>query len=274
MILNRRSLLRLEVKVVGVIGVTGRAGSCVACHVRKSLQFHLGKGVGRKKETPFPLGSLEEVIAESDFLIDFSSPELVHELLEKLKDRPKPIAICTTNLDLYEGRIAELIDLLSKKTLVVIAPNVSFGACVQSFLVSLLARVLDDEYDIHIHDEHHRSKKDAISGTSRALVDTIVRIKKDFWNADYSYGLPKEGGRIDNFVELSSSRSGGIFSNHEVSFTSSRESLSVVHKVCDKEAFAYGVEKILEWMNKNLGKVGTYGMTDVFGLKKRFFNMK
>ncbi|WP_213318193.1 4-hydroxy-tetrahydrodipicolinate reductase [Chlamydiifrater volucris] len=261
-------------KVIGILGITGKAGSSVAHHIKSSSQFCLGKGVGRRFGSPYPLGSLQEVVLESDFLIDFSSPDLVKELLIELKEHPKPLAICTTNLELCGGEIVELVETVSRKSQIIIAPNVSFGACLQSFLVSFLTKVLDDKYDIHIRDEHHRSKKDAVSGTAKALVKSIIQEKKEHWNLDYNYGFPQEGGRPDHYIELSSSRSGGILGRHNVSFTNFQESLSVVHEVFDRSAFTYGVEKILGWMEKNMGRVGVYDMADVFGLKKHLFGMK
>jgi 4-hydroxy-tetrahydrodipicolinate reductase len=117
-------------------------------------------------------------------------------------------------------------------------------------ITTLAARLLGSfDYDVNIHDEHHSNKKDAPSGTAKALGETVLR---------------GNGGK--KTPTYSSVRAGAIVGNHEVAFVGQGEIICLQHSVTDRRIFARGALQAALWL---YGKpAGMYGMEDVVEIGK------
>lgn len=249
-------------KKIGVIGITGRTGSLVAREILSTPNYFLGPCFSR---TQNPYISLENLFKENDYIIDFSSADLINNILEQALLNPKPLIICTTGWeqDIFKTQI----DLLSEKAPVVIAPNTSIGATIQRYLSKKLAGVLDTQYDIDILEKHHNKKMDAPSGTAKSLASEIKLAKLN--ELDLKYEIHKEfaGSRPKNSINILSQRSGNLPGEHEVFFTSEEEAISIKHTAFNREVFAKGALKIVDWLEKKAKKTGIYTMLDILELK-------
>ena len=230
---------------VGVIGNTGKTGNALVSLIKEENSFNLGKCFNKKS-----LHSLGEVFNENDYIVDFSNSALTESVLRAAISCPKPLVLCVTGFT-ENKLIANLIENLATKSCVVIAPNTSIGACLQRFLAEKIATLLDSEYDIDILEKHHCHKLDKPSGTAIDLVDSLKKKIKE------------------KSIQVNSIRSGNLPGEHEVSFVSNFESISIKHTVFERILFAKGALKILHWLKSN-HSYGIYKMTDVLGLKSNF----
>ena len=260
---------------IGIIGITGRMGKIVESVFSASSRYQVIGGYSRRG----PL-SLESLFACSDVVIDFSSPEIMLNVLKTTlqSKKPTPLILCTTGWE-KSVVVGNLFAEVARKTTVVECSNTSIGANLQMFVVQKLAEILPADFDIDILEKHHRHKLDVPSGTAKSLANSVLRGKvsettklkaQDFdWCVSTSPLL--SGPRKTGQIEINSQRSGQLPGDHEVSFTSSLEQLSVRHVAYDRRLFAQGAMVICDWIVNQVGKdpsfVGQYNMFDVLGLK-------
>lgn len=251
-------------KKIGVIGSTGRMGRLLQEKISDHKDFVNGIGFSNSLSGS---SSLEKVFAENDYVIDFSQPELLKSILEVAIKIPKPLVICTTgwNKELYQ----EILVQVSQKMPLVIASNTSVGAYLQRYLVSEAARILGSEYDIDIFEKHHRHKVDLPSGTAHSLIQDVQEVKFLNQGVKYDASMLKEGLRPDNLIAINVQRSGNIPGEHDVTFTSDDEMISIRHVALNRAIFAKGALRIVEWLDKNLSKPGLYMMKDILGFSSK-----
>jgi 4-hydroxy-tetrahydrodipicolinate reductase len=113
------------------------------------------------------------------------------------------------------------------------------------------------EYDLFLHEEHHKDKTDSPSGTAlalaRILLQTIQR-KNEVLN-----GIP-EGKIRPEQLHVTSTRGGTIVGMHRVVFDSAADQIELVHTAKNRSGFAHGALLAAEWVR---GKRGMFTMEDV-----------
>ncbi len=247
---------------IGIIGNTGRMGQVLTQVIKQHHDFSCGAGFSRSQK---PYVTLQEVFSQNNYVVDFSKPELLVELLQAAIANPKPLVICTTGWAPQE--IQPILMQLAAKVPVVVASNTSVGAYLQRYLVQQLANILGEEYDIDILEKHHRHKVDNPSGTATSLLHDIQAAKKQQHGIDYkSYPLEK-GPRPEHFIGTAAARSGNLPGDHTVSFVSAEEMICVQHVAFDRALFAKGAVRIVKWLETTKPKPGLYSIQDVLNLK-------
>lgn len=176
-------------------------------------------------------------------VVDFSLPHAARDHVDQCALARVPLVLGTTGLP--EGieadfaRAAERIPLL-------VAPNTSLGITLLLDLVQRAAAALRDGYDVTIVEAHHRTKKDAPSGTALALGRSV-----------------SEGG--ERTVEYAVVRGGDLAGEHTVRFVGTGEELSLGHRATDRAIFARGALRAAVWLAGQAP--GRYTMRDVIGIK-------
>jgi 4-hydroxy-tetrahydrodipicolinate reductase len=117
---------------------------------------------------------------------------------------------------------------------------------------ALLARFPD--YDPYILEKHHRQKKDAPSGTARAL----ARIVQEATGREPHEQL--EGALPDQTFHVSAVRAGGIVGEHTVGFDAGVDEILLEHRARSRRGFAAGAVLAAEWI---AGRQGFYAFADV-----------
>ena len=107
-----------------------------------------------------------------DVLIDFSSPESAVAIAEVCAKKNVGLVAGTTGLNTQQ---LEKIRRLSQQIPCLVSPNMSVGVNVMFSLVSQMAQMLGNDFDIEIVETHHRFKKDAPSGTALKLAEKNLR---------------------------------------------------------------------------------------------------
>lgn len=264
-----------------ILGAGGRMGkTLIRCIVEEKVQGlelvgavdlwdvpDLGKDVGimaGTKETGIMLiNNLEEVGADADVIIDFSSHFGTAGNAPRIAEWGTAWVIGTTGLN--EEELAA-INAAAEKTAIILSGNMSLGINLLCNLVEAGARALNNKgYDIEVIERHHNQKKDAPSGTAlmlgRAAADGYE------WNlpdvqVDGRTGLP--GERPEKEIAFHAIRGGDIVGDHTVMLAGMGELLELSHRATSRDVFAIGALQAALWVADK--KPNLYSMKDVLGL--------
>ena len=235
-------------------GARGRMGQALA-----TMAPELGLVVGAAVDAGDNLGA---GLAQSDVIVDFSSPRATQAVLELAITQRKPVVIGTTGHTAAEKK--ELL-VLAAKIPCVWAGNFSVGVNLLFALTRRAAATLGADYDAEVVEMHHRFKKDAPSGTAARLLEIILEERK--LGADAlrhgRQGMP--GERTSTEVGIHALRGGDVVGEHTVLFAALGERLELTHKASDRGIFARGALRAAQWVATQ--PAGVYDMQDVLGLK-------
>lgn len=190
-------------------------------------------------------GMTPENFAGIDAAVEFSTPEVVIENIERLAALGVNTVVGTTGWADQINRVKTAVD--KHGTGLVWSPNYSVGVNVFFRLVSQAARLLADEkeYGAWAWEIHHNTKKDAPSGT---LVKLVEEMKKT--------GYART-------IDVSSNRAGAHPGTHEIGFDSVADTITLRHTARSREGLARGALKAAGWV---AGKRGIHEFSDiVFG---------
>jgi 4-hydroxy-tetrahydrodipicolinate reductase len=209
-------------------------------------------------------GSLKDITDQGEVLIDFTRPEATMENIRIASSKGLSMVIGTTGIT---GRDLEEVMDLSKSIRCVMAPNMSMGVNIMFRMVSEMARLLGDDFDIEIIEAHHRFKKDAPSGTAMRLAQVISNsVKRDLNEVAVYQRKGIIGERNNKEIGIQTLRGGDITGDHTVMFAGIGERLELTHRAHSRDNFARGAVRAAAWV-VNQPK-GLYDMQDVLGLKQ------
>lgn len=239
---------------IGIYGAKGRMG--------KQIEECLKSETKAKAAAFFDKGdNLEEFFEKSDVIIDFSSQNGTHELLNYARTMPKPLVIGTTGLD---EKTLHLMQNASEVMPVFYATNMSLGVAVLNHLASKASQMLRN-FDIEILEMHHRHKKDAPSGTAMTLAQGVAKARNlDLEKVRISGRDGIIGERSKDEIAVMSLRGGDIVGRHTVGFYEEGEFLELNHTATSRATFAKGAIKIAIWLNAQKPKM--YSINDFLGI--------
>jgi 4-hydroxy-tetrahydrodipicolinate reductase len=203
------------------------------------------------------------LLAGADGLIDFTIPAATMAYAELAARTGKVHIIGTTGLS---GENEKLIAEAAKKTAIVKSGNFSMGVNLIAAMTKLMAKTLDDSFDIEIFEMHHNKKIDAPSGTAlmfgraAAAGRGIELATRSARGRDGETGARKAGD-----IGFASLRGGSVVGEHKVMFAGPAERIELVHRAEDRMIFARGALAAALWARSQ--KPGLYSMADVLGLK-------
>lgn len=240
---------------LAVAGAAGRMGQALLCLALAEKAFHVVAALedpahawcGRRLADGFP-GSASEVRIDGDWrraeaaevLIDFSSPAALAGHLAYCQQHRAAAVVGTTALGAAEEvalrQAAQQIPLLR-------AANFSRGIPLLLHWLPKLAAALPG-FDSAICETHHRHKKDAPSGTARALAAAL-----------------RGAGSEPAVAAL---RGGDVFGEHSVQFLGSGERIEIIHRASGRELFARGALEAARWLRGR--HPGQYTIEQVYGI--------
>jgi 4-hydroxy-tetrahydrodipicolinate reductase len=263
---------------IGIVGCAGRMGRTNLCQVLETEGVTLAGGLERPGHPALgqdlgtlaglePVGlaatdDLDALLAASDVLIEFSTPEATLATTARAAERGCAHVIGTTGLDAEQTR---RLEAHAQRIPIVWAPNMSLGVNLLLGLVEQAAAALDAGYDIEIVEMHHRHKVDAPSGTALALGRAAARgrqvaLEQAAVRVRDGITGPREAGTI-GFATL---RGGDVVGDHRVVFAGLGERLELAHIATDRRIYARGAVHAARWTEGRAP--GLYGMSDVLGL--------
>jgi 4-hydroxy-tetrahydrodipicolinate reductase len=201
----------------------------------------------------------EIALAGADVLIDFSHPDASRSICEAAIKSKVPLVIGTTG---HSTKQRDEIAAAAKQIAVVFASNFSVGVNALFALTERAAEILGDDFDLEIVEVHHRMKKDAPSGTAKALAEILQRARQTKNLRHGREGIL--GEREKSEIGIHSVRGGDVVGEHTVIFAGQGERVELTHRASSRETFARGALRAARWA---IGKpAGLYDMRDVLGL--------
>ncbi len=192
-----------------------------------------------------------------DVCIDFSIPTAVAENIEAVAACGKNIVVGTTG---WYDKLESVRKLVKDKKIgLLYSSNFSIGMNLFQQIVTTAAHYFDkfDQYDVSIHETHHRGKADSPSGTALALGQIVMqqmRRKKEMLHESCHKAIKPEQ------LHVTSTRTGYVVGCHQVTFDSEADAIQLVHTAKSRAGFALGALVAAEWIR---GKKGLFTMKDV-----------
>ena len=205
----------------------------------------------------------EKALGKANVIIDFTIPKCTFEVLRIATKLKKKVVIGTTG---FTKKEEELIKKFSKKIPILKAGNMSLGINLLMYLTEITSALLGDNYLTKIFEVHHRHKKDHPSGTALMLGKGIATGKnKDFYRMMGKKYLNKKNFPYGKKINFNSIRKGEIIGEHEVTFSSGKEIITLNHEAFDRALYSEGAITAAKWLvNK---KPGLYSMRNLLNFK-------
>jgi 4-hydroxy-tetrahydrodipicolinate reductase len=198
-----------------------------------------------------------ENIRRAEVAIEFTGPEIAFDNIKKCIDAGVPVVSGSTGwLDRYD----EASDYCkSKNGTLLYASNFSIGVNIFFALNRKLAELMapHKNYDAHMKEIHHTTKKDAPSGTAITLAEDILDIspqKKKWVN---------ENSSNEKELVILSERIDPAPGTHIITYSSDIDEIEIRHTAHNRKGFAAGAVLAAEFLQ---GKRGIFSMRDVLNI--------
>jgi 4-hydroxy-tetrahydrodipicolinate reductase len=181
--------------------------------------------------------------------IDFTRAEAVPENVRRAIEAGSRYVVGTTG---WEGHRADVERLVKgANSGLVHAANFSLGVNLYYRVVREAAALLSrfPDYDPYLLERHHRQKRDAPSGTARALAAMLERAYAPRLRAATEIGAALPPDRF----HVAAVRAGGIVGDHTVGFDSGGDEIVIEHRARSRRGFALGAVLAAEWIATRSG---------------------
>ncbi|MDT8322591.1 MAG: 4-hydroxy-tetrahydrodipicolinate reductase [Bacteroidota bacterium] len=232
---------------------------------RMGKELHL---LMRERQWPHPLiidpgvESAASTVAEADLTavdvcIEFTAPsQAADNIIAALRKGASVVSGSTG----WQQRVGEVRRTAEESGGAVLhGSNFSLGVAVFNAVVahaaSLLARF--PQYDISLHEIHHRGKKDIPSGTAHMLAESILRAHAGKRRSSL---LPESGPFAEDTLYITAARSGTVVGEHVVTADSEADEIRLLHRAKGRRGFAEGALAAAEWLQ---GKTGYFTLEDM-----------
>ena len=205
----------------------------------------------------------EKSLGKANVIIDFTIPKCTFEVLKIATKLKKKVVIGTTG---FTKKEEELIKMFSRKIPILKAGNMSLGINLLMYLTEIASASLGNNYLSKVFEVHHKHKKDYPSGTALMLGKGIATGKnKDFYKMMGKKYLNKKKFPYGNKINFNSIRKGEIIGEHEVTFSSGKEIITLNHEAFDRALYSEGAITAAKWLKNK--KPGLYSMRSLLNFK-------
>ncbi len=266
---------------VVVAGAAGRMGGRILALARESPDIRVAAALERPGHPALgqdagglagigPLGvpvsdDPAPALTRDRVLVEFTTPEATLEHLRLAATQGARAVVGTTGLQPAQ---TDELAALARRTAVVYSPNMSIGVNLAFRVLALMARALGDEYDVEITEIHHRTKKDAPSGTAQRMAEVIAEaLGRDLGKVGVygRHGMVGERGAKE--IGVHALRGGDVAGEHTVVFSTLGERLELTHRAHSRDTFARGALRAVRFVAT--AKPGLYSMHDVLRIRAR-----
>ena len=205
----------------------------------------------------------ENAFKNAHVIIDFTTPKCTLEVLKIASKLKKRVVIGTTG---FSKKEESLIKKYSRKIPILKAGNMSLGINLLMYLTEIASKSLGDNFLSKVFEIHHRHKKDHPSGTALMLGKGIATGKnKDFYKLMGKKYFNKKFFPYSKKINFNSIRKGEIVGEHEVTFSSGKEVITLNHEAFDRALYSEGAFTAAKWLMGK--KPGLYSMRNVLNFK-------
>ena len=252
---------------LSITGCLGRMGQQLIKSSKNVKNFRLisvteNKIINKKISGLQPELNSESAFKNANIIIDFTVPECTLEVLKIASKLKKRVIIGTTGFSQKEER---LIKKYSKKIPILKAGNMSLGINLLMYLTEITSKSLENNFLSKVFEAHHKHKKDHPSGTALMLGKGIaVGKNKSFYKLMGRKYLNKKSFSYGKKINFNSLRKGEVVGEHEVTFSSGKEIITLNHEAFDRALYSEGALTAAKWIMTK--KPGFYSMRDVLKL--------
>jgi 4-hydroxy-tetrahydrodipicolinate reductase len=252
---------------ITICGGLGKMGKILIKKVLKNKNLVLHSVTDIKEKKNFNKIKTQknnlEAFEKTDVIIDFSRPKSSIEILKYATHLKKKIVIGTTG---FTEKQNNLIKKFSGKIAIFKSGNMSLGINLIEYIATILAKKIQNNYQIAIGDDHHKKKIDYPSGTALMLANAIAKGKnKKLVSITGKSFLNKKGNFNKNKINFFITRKGDTIGKHNIFFANKKESIELKHTAYSRELFADGALNAAIWISKK--NKGLFNMQDMFRLK-------
>ena len=253
---------------LSITGCLGRMGKQLIKSSKSTKKFKLvsiteNREINKKLHGLKPQLNSEIAFKNTNVIIDFTVPKCTLEVLKIASKLKKRVVIGTTG---FSKNDENLIKKYSKKIPILKAGNMSLGINLLMYLTEITSKSLGNNFLSKVSEIHHKHKKDHPSGTALMLGKGIaVGKNKNFYKLIGKKYLNKKYFPYGKKINFNSLRKGEVVGEHEVTFSSGKEIITLNHEAFDRALYSEGAFTAAKWlMNK---KPGLYSMRDVLNFK-------
>tara|TARA_Y100001958_G_scaffold140594_1_gene115357 strand:- start:156 stop:932 length:777 start_codon:yes stop_codon:yes gene_type:complete len=249
---------------LAITGCLGRMGQQLIKSTKKNSRFKLvsiteSKIIRRKITGMYPTKNNLEAFKKVNVIIDFTSPKCTLEVLKLASKLKKRVIIGTTG---FSNKQENLIKKYSKKVPILKAGNMSLGVNLLMYLTEIASKSLGKKFLSKVYEVHHKNKKDYPSGTALMLGKGIAVGKgKKLGKLIGKKYLNKKDFPYSSKINFNSLRKGQVIGEHEVRFSSGKETITLNHESFDRALYSEGALVAAIWIMKK--KSGLFSMRDL-----------
>ena len=253
---------------LAITGCMGRMGQQLIRSAIKDKSIKLvalteDRFINKKINGIKPELNTEKALGKANVIIDFTIPKCTIEVLKIASKLKKKVVIGTTG---FTKKEEDLIKKFSKKIPILKAGNMSLGINLLMYLTEIASASLGNNYLSKVFEVHHKHKKDHPSGTALMLGKGIaVGKNKDFYKMMGKKYLNKKKFPYGNKINFNSIRKGEIIGEHEVTFSSGKEIITLNHEAFDRALYSEGAITAAKWLISK--KPGLYSMRNLLNFK-------
>lgn len=204
----------------------------------------------------FDAYNLDELKAseKADMVIDFSHADNLAWIIDYVNENDCALVYGTTGLT---DEQKESLFKLAEDHPVFYSANFSYGVAVLQEILRKAVPLLKDSFDMELTETHHNQKKDAPSGTAKAILE-ILNPDGEF---EEVYGRSGMCGARKKEIGIHALRGGTEAGEHTVHFFGNSESITITHHADNRQIFVSGAVKAAAWLE---GKpAGMYNMQNL-----------
>ena len=253
---------------LAITGCMGRMGQQLIKSANLNKKFKIVSVTENRKIKKKILGIRPEFNSIKSFrranvIIDFTVPKCTLEILKIAVKQKKRVVIGTTG---FKKNEENLIKKYSKKIPILKAGNMSLGVNLLMYLTEITSKSLGKNFLSKVYEVHHKYKKDYPSGTALMLGKGIADGKnKDFYKSIGKRYLNKKSFPYGKKINFNSIRKGDVIGEHEVTFSSGKEIVTLNHESFDRALYSEGALTAAKWLISK--KPGLYSMRDLLNFK-------
>lgn len=200
-----------------------------------------------RRHAPVPVRRGEPFPAGVPVGIDFTRADAVVDNVRSALGAGARYVVGTTG---WHDRLPEVQALVQQSGGgLVHAPNFSVGVNLFYRIVRDAARLMArfPDYDPYVVEKHHRQKKDAPSGTARALATILEDATGRKAQTELAGALPAKT------FHVAAVRAGGVVGEHTVGFDTGVDEILLEHRARSRRGFAAGAALAAEWIATRTG---------------------
>lgn len=182
--------------------------------------------------------------------IEFTHPDAVLQNIKILAENGRNIILGTTG---WYDKTNEVKAIVQQNNIgLVWGANFSIGVNIFFEMIKNSSSIFNafEDYDVMVHEMHHKNKVDSPSGTALKIAGTIVN---QIHRKDKIVSDKIEGKIEENALHVSSTRGGEIFGRHSVYFDSATDEIMISHNAKNRKGFAKGAVLASKWVFNRKG---------------------